>query len=306
MPDQNSVVRSLSDCVEQYDAYLLKIRGLSKSTRNLHRHVVRKLLRSSFPADHISWNELCFGDVVQFVTTEFKRLTKRATQRVWLMVLRSFLRYLAAEGHIPGGWDAALPSIANRQHVQLPRGLTRQQLGALWTASEGSKPRDLRNRALFLLFLRLGLRTEEVANLEPGDIDWSTGNLKVRSAKTSRVRTLPLAQDVGEALVAYLRSLHKRPVRLFDPTRKPPVPEQRYEVYVRNCIYYLFRRAGIRDRGPHSLRHTLATEMVGKGATFKAVSDVLGHKSITTTLIYAKLDLAALKQVALPWPGGAR
>jgi integrase/recombinase XerD len=106
--------------------------------------------------------------------------------------------------------------------------------------------------------------------------------------------------------VAYLRSLHKHHVRLFDPTRKPPVPEQRYEVYVRNCIYYLFQRAGIRDRGPHSLRHTLATEMVGKGATFKAVSDVLGHKSITTTLIYAKLDLEALKQVALPWPGGAR
>lgn len=73
-----------------------------------------------------------------------------------------------------------------------------------------------------------------------------------------------------------------------------------------NCIYYLFQRAGIRDRGPHSLRHTLATEMVGKGATFKAVSDVLGHKSITTTLIYAKLDLEAWKQVALPWPGGAR
>jgi site-specific recombinase XerD len=103
------------------------------------------------------------------------------------MVLRSFLRYLAAEGHITGGWDAALPSVANRQHAQLPRGLTQQQVGALWTASEGSKPRDLRNRALLLLFLRLGLRTEEVASLVPGDIDWSNGNLKVRSAKTGRV-----------------------------------------------------------------------------------------------------------------------
>jgi integrase/recombinase XerD len=82
MPDQNSVVRSLSDCVEQYDAYLLKIRGLSKSTRNLHRHVVHLLLRSSFPAGHISWSGLCFGDVVQFVTAEFQRLTSRATQRV--------------------------------------------------------------------------------------------------------------------------------------------------------------------------------------------------------------------------------
>jgi site-specific recombinase XerD len=145
MPDRSPVVISLSDCVAQYDAHLLKIRGLSKSTRNLHRHVVHMLLCSSFPSGHIAWSEFCFGDVVRFVTAEFQRLTSRATQRVWLMVLRSFLRYLAAEGHITGGWDAALPSVANRQHAQLPRGLTQQQVGALWTASEGSKPRDLRN-----------------------------------------------------------------------------------------------------------------------------------------------------------------
>jgi site-specific recombinase XerD len=70
-------------------------------------------------------------------------------------------------------------------------------------------------------------------------------------------------------------------------------------------MIYLFQCAGIHSLGAHSLRHTLATEMVSNGATFKAVSDVLGHKSITTTLIYAKLDLKALMQVALPWPGGA-
>lgn len=131
MPDLSPVVISLSDCMAQYDAHLLKVRGLSKSTRNLHRHVVHMLLCSSFPTGDIAWSTFCFGDVVQFVTTEFQRLTSRATQRVWLMVLRSFLRYLAAHEHIPGGWDAALPSIANRQHVQLPRGLTQQQVDAL-------------------------------------------------------------------------------------------------------------------------------------------------------------------------------
>jgi integrase/recombinase XerD len=188
----------------------------------------------------------------------------------------------------------------------LPRGLTQKQVDALFTATAGSRSRDLRNRALLLLFLRLGLRTEEVAALSPGDIDWKNGSLKIHSAKTSRDRTLPLPQDVGEALVAYLRSLRTRPRRLFDPTRKLPIPEQRYEVYVKNCMIYLFKCAGIRDRGAHSLRHTLATEMVRSGATFKAVSDVLGHKSITTTLIYAKLHLTALMQVALPWPGGTR
>jgi len=93
MPDRSPVVISLLDCVAQYDAHLLKVRGLSKSTRNLHRHVVHMLLCSSFPTGDIAWSTFCFGDVVQFVSTEFQRLTSRATQRVWLMVLRSFLRY---------------------------------------------------------------------------------------------------------------------------------------------------------------------------------------------------------------------
>jgi site-specific recombinase XerD len=305
MRDKRKVVVAIAEVVAKYDAHLLKVRGLSSSTRNLHRLVVHRLLSASFPSGHISWHEFHFSSVVQFVTSEFQRLHSRATQRVWLMVLRSFLRYLADEGHVPCGWDAALPGIANRQHAQLPRGLAQDQVRALWTASEGSKRRDLRNRALLLLFLRLGLRTEEVASLLPGDIDWKRGCLKVHSAKTSRERTLPLPQDVGEALVSYLRSLRTRPTRLFDPTRKTPIPEQRYQVYVRNCMIYLFQCAGIHSLGAHSLRHTLATEMVSNGATFKAVSDVLGHKSITTTLIYAKLDLKALMQVALPWPGGA-
>jgi site-specific recombinase XerD len=306
MQNRNDVGVDLREFEEQYDTYLLRMRGLSRSTRSLHRLVVHKLLSSRYSAGHIFWRDFRFSDVVRFVTSEFRRLHSRETQRVWLTVLRSLLRYLAGEGHIAGGWDAALPSIANRQHVQLPRRLTREQVHALWVASEGPRPHDLRNRALLLLFLRLGLRCEEVAALSPADIDWKNGCLKVHSAKTYRDRLLPLPRDVGKALVAYLRSLRTRPRRLFDPTRKPPIPEQRYEVYVKNCMYYLFQRAGIRNRGPHSLRHTLATEMVSNGATFKAVSDVLGHKSITTTLIYAKLDLKALMQVALPWPGGAR
>jgi site-specific recombinase XerD len=315
MQDRNDVRVSLVAFEARYDAHLLHVRGLSQSTRNIHRFVVHKLLSSVFPAGRISWRNFHFSDVVRFVTGEFRRLHNRETQRVWLMVLRSLLRYLADEEHISVGWDVALPSIANPQHARLPRGLTEDQVRALWAASEGKGRRALRNRALLLLFLRLGLRSEEVAVLLPGDIDWNSGTVKIRSAKTYKERTLPLPQDVGEALVAYLRSLRTRPRHLFDPTRKAPVgsprrPEQRYEVYVKNCMYYLFQCAGIRNRGPHALRHTLATAMVNNGATFKAVSDMLGHKSITTTLIYAKLDLKSLAQVALPWPsttaGGAR
>lgn len=313
MQDRKYAGVSCADFEAQYDAHLVQVRGLSQSTRNIHRFVVHRLMSSIFPAGRIRWRSFHFSGVVRFVTGEFQRLRSRQTQRTWLMVLRSVLRYLAEEGRISAGWDAALPPIANPRHAQLPRGLSEDQVRALWKASEGKGRRALRNRALLLLFLRLGLRTEEVAALVPRDIDWKNGTVKIRSAKTFRERTLPLPKDVGEALVAYLRGLRTRPRRLFDPTRKAPVgsprlPEQRYEVYVRNCMMYLFQCAGIRNHGPHALRHTLATGMVNSGATFKAVSDMLGHKSITTTLIYAKLDLKALTQVALPWPsaGGAR
>lgn len=311
MHDCKDASVSCDDFVTQYDKYLFRVRGLSQSTRHTHRLVVQKLLTATFPSGRIFWREFHFHDVVSFVTSEFNRLNNRGTQRIWLKVLRCVLRYLVQEGQIAAGWDAALPPVSIPRHSELPRSLSEGQVRALWEASEGVSRRALRNRALLSLFLRLGLRTEEVAALLPGDIDWKNGTVKIRSAKTFRERTLPLSRDVGEALVAYLRSLPFRPRRLFDPTRKAPVgsprrPEQRYEVYVRNCMRYLFECAGIRDHGPHSLRHTLATGMVSCGATFKAVSDMLGHKSITTTLIYAKLDLKALTQVALPWPGGAQ
>jgi site-specific recombinase XerD len=146
---------SLSMFESQYDAYLLTVRGLSRSTRSLHHHVVHKLLSSRFPIGYISWSEIRFNDFVQFLTSEFARLHNRWTQTTWLMILRSLLRYLSREGHLPLGWDAALPAIVTRKHTSLPRGLSREQVRALWAASEGRKLRNLRDRALLLVFLRL-------------------------------------------------------------------------------------------------------------------------------------------------------
>jgi len=102
-----------------------------------------------------------------------------------------------------------------------------------------------------------------------------------------------------------LRKCRSYPERIFEPLR-PPFTAERSYTHVLNSIRYVFGLAGINDRGTHSLRHTAATEMVNSGASFKDVADVLGHKSVTTTFIYAKLDMKSLMRVALPWPGGAR
>jgi integrase/recombinase XerD len=159
--------------------------------------------------------------------------------------------------------------------------------------------------ALLLLCLRLGLRVQEVANLAPGDIDWKNGCLRVRCTKTYSDRLLPFPQDVGDALVAHLRNCREHPTRVFEPLR-PPCSAKRCYIHVLNSIRYLFGLAGVIDRGTHSLRHTAATEMVNSGASFKEVADVLGHKAISNTFIYAKLDMRSLRKVALPWPWGAQ
>jgi integrase len=297
---------SIAAFTSQYDQYLLRMRGSAVSTRKLHRYVTQRLLTSCFPNGVITWSDLRFSDCAAFVRTEFARLPCGDTQRTWSMILRSLLRYLADDfGAIPPGWDTALPKIAHRQHARLPRQLTEAQVQALFGACPKDTSRHVRDRALLLVFLRLGLRREEVANLTVRDIDWRDGVLHIRSTKTYRDRNLPLPNDVGRAVVAHLRHQRPHPVRVFEP-RRPPFTAQRSYDHVGNAVRAVLVRAGIVDRGVHALRHTAATTMVNGGASFKDVADVLGHQSLATTLIYAKLDLRSLMQVALPWPGGER
>jgi hypothetical protein len=145
---------SLAEFQSQYESYPLK-RGLSRPTIKLYQQVLRSFFLWRFPATGIQLRDLRFNDFVRFLTREFERLHHRESQRVWLMVLRSLLRFLAQEAHIPEGWDHALPAIGNYQHAHLPRRLSPEQVRSLFKGTAGNKARNLRDRALLLLFLRL-------------------------------------------------------------------------------------------------------------------------------------------------------
>ena len=167
----------------------------------------------------------------------------------------------------------------------------------------------MRNRAMLLLSARLGLRPGEVLKLRLEDLDWTVGSVLIRAGKTSRERVLPLPEDAGAALASYLHEA--RPVsaeRAVFLSRWPPHPPIHGNGFMAKLVNRLLRQAGIGApcSGAYVLRHTLATTMVRSGASFKEVADILGHGSLTTTGIYAKLDLPSLAQVALPWPGGAQ
>jgi len=171
----------------------------------------------------------------------------------------------------------------------------------------GHTPSDLRNYAAVLCLATLGLRIGELARLALDDIDWRTGTVRLAQTKSRRDRQLPLPAEVGRALVRYLRQARpdteSRQVFACLQDGKPLNPESLSSMTTR-----AMERAGITAarKGPHLLRKTLASHLVQRGITLKAVADLLGHTNLNTTQIYAKVDLPLLRQIAMPWPREVR
>ena len=167
---------------------------------------------------------------------------------------------------------------------------------------------DCRDYAILLLLARLGLRAGEIAFLELGDIDWGAATLNVRG-KGDHVSRLPLPLEVGEAIAAYLQ--RGRPTstsrRVF-LRAKAPIRGLARQTAVLSIVRHAMARAGIDPprEGAHQFRHALACEMLRNGASLPEIGQILGHRSPQTTAIYAKVDLASLHTLALPWPGGVR
>jgi site-specific recombinase XerD len=178
----------------------------------------------------------------------------------------------------------------------------------LVTAKDGT-PIGKRNYAILLLLARLGLRAKEVMRLRLNDIDWRHNTILIRPGKTHCERLLPLDEEIGKALLEYLRngrpSTDQREIFL---THSAPYQPLRAVSAITNVVKRTVARTSLplRSAGAHMFRHSVATELVCRGASFKQVADLLGHQSLRTTAIYAKLDLNSLQQVAMPWPGGAQ
>jgi site-specific recombinase XerD len=216
-----------------------------------------------------------------------------------------FLRFLVAEGRCPAGLLGAIPTLPHWRLTSLPRYLPPDDVERLIASCDLSSPTGKRDRAILLLLARLGLRAGDIVQMRLQDIDWKNAWIQV-SGKGRRQTRLPLSEEVGEAIVAYLRegrpSVHRD--ALFVCSRAPFRPLGSH-CAVSVLVDRAIKRAGVTrpSRGAaHLLRHSLATSMLQHGASLQDISGLLRHRSIETTQIYAKVDIPGLQQIAQPWP----
>lgn len=297
------VVRtSLDVLLTTYADYLGRERRLCRMTIAAYVTTAREFARRCFGAGEPQWDQLTAAAVTGFVVRESRRPTA-ARIRHKLPKLRSFLRFLHVQGHIPVGLADCVPAVAGWRLAWVPPALEPAQIERLLDVITDRSPTGRRNAAIVRLLLGLALRAGDVAELALDDIDWRAGEVTV-CGKGKHVSRLPLPRAVGRTLAAYLRCRPAvRTRRVFVRSRAP------YEALSAGGVVAIARKAlqaaGVTAGGAHLLRHTAATQMLRKGASLSEIAHVLRHRHLDTTAIYAKVDLASLQAVARPWPEAA-
>jgi len=287
-----------------YERYLQDARALSRRTIVNYRPVVRDFLNFRFGDGEVSLAQLRAADVTGFVQKWVSRLNMRSA-KIMTTALRSFLSYARYRGDIVSNLAAAVPVVANWPVSSIPRAIGRDEVTRLLASIDRDTPAGCRDYAMILALARLGLRSSEVVSLELNDIDWVAGQIQVRG-KNGQRNGLPLPADVGEAIAGYLRKSRPRNAsrRVF-LRDKAPIAGFKGPGGLGSVIRRSLKRAGIDSptKGAHQFRHGLASEMLRGGASLGEIGEVLGHRHVQTTAIYAKVDLNALRTLALPWPG---
>jgi site-specific recombinase XerD len=290
-----------------YGRYLLQERGLAQATIVNYVPFIDQFLSARFQRIPINLSKLRARDVTGFVRCHAHKLSPGRAQLL-VTALRSFLRYLRHQGKVATDLAACVPTVARWSFATLPKSLPAGTVQRVLDRSDRRSPVGRRDYAILFLLARLGLRACEIVALNLEDIDWEKARITIRS-KGGRWAQLPLPTDVGEALALYLR--HGRPScscrRVFIRDRAPRIGFAN-SIAVSTLVMRALERAGVDSarKGAHLFRHSLAMDMIRQGASLDEIGELLRHQSPNTTAIYAKVDLPALRPLALPWPGGAR
>ena len=294
----------IAEELRRYDVHLRDLRGLAMGTRSQRARIVGRLLYWKFAGRPVDIAKLRSNDVRRFLGSQLAAHQTPSNASQLASALRSYFRYRTTCGDQVFGLTAVISNPVHWKLASLPRALKPDEIERLLNSFTGVRRWPKRGYAIVRCALDMGLRAGEIAHLMISDIDWRSGTVTLRGTKSLRQDILPLPMETGQALAEYLQ--HERPttsnpavfVRNKGARNQPITSTAIQKVIKRACS-----RIGLIHSSAHALRHTLACRLVENGSSLKEVADVLRHRSLNTTLIYAKLDTPKLSAVALRWPG---
>jgi len=307
IPERASATTPVDEELCRFDAHMEQVRGLAATTRRFSRHIVRCFLLQQFGDGHVDLAAIEPEAVRCFVADQSTHYSSPGGVANLIASLRRYFRFRTVCGDSVKTLSAVLTAPRQWRQDSLPKALSDAEVQRLVDALGWEGPSARRADAMVRLALDLGLRRGEIARLALEDIDWRAGTIQLRRTKGGREAVLPLPETTGRAIADYLRL--ERPqtisravfVRRTAARGHPIGPD-----CVGKTIRQAYARAGLPYTGAHLLRHTMASRLLAGGSSLKEVADVLRHRSLNATLVYAKIDTRSLSNVALPWPGDAK
>jgi len=286
--------------IEEFAQYMGQERGLSPLTIHTRCGRVAEFLAWSCGGNR-TLRDLSILDIDAAIARKGAQGCTRASIQTYALILRAFFRYAEMRGWCKPGLAAAILPPRVYKGETLPAGPTWEDVRRLLASTESKRPADIRDRAMFMLFAVYGLRVAEVRRLHLEDLDWDKETVRItRSKQQRRIQVYPLSGTVGEAIRQYLKEIRPRCGyrEVIMPLKAPLRPLSNSALW--QAVSRRLRALNIsaQHQGPHVLRHACATRMLARGASMKEIGDQLGHGTSAATSVYAKVDVAALRQVA--------
>lgn len=287
-----------------YAEYLRGVRGFAGSTPASHLRTAMQLLEQvDYETTPSRLSSLSGADLEEFLKAAGQHQGRGSLQHT-VSQLRGFLRFLAARGEVPPGLETRIDTPRLYRLEQLPRALPWETVRALLRSIDRTAPMGLRDYAMFVLIATYGLRTCDVAALKLDDIKWQAGEIRIAQRKGGSPLSLPLTDEVGAALVGYLRRGRPKLAcrEIFLRCRAPAGVIK--PTAVSEAFQGWSRRSGLKIpfQGAHCLRHSYAVHLLRQGVAIKTIGDVLGHRSADATRMYLRLSIEDLRDVALALP----